>query len=115
MVAKPHGTNGLPCAVWNQPFFPSRSINTSILIYDGATVVMGGMISEIRQSVDDKIPFLGEIPIFGRLFRSKSDSSEKRNLLIFVTARLVDPAGRRVGKPSSVMQAIAAEPAVPER
>ncbi len=77
-----------------QPFFHTRQLNTSMLIYNGATVVMGGMITEVRHDVDDKVPFLGDIPIFGRLFRSKSETSEKRNLLIFVTARLVDPAGR---------------------
>jgi general secretion pathway protein D len=77
-----------------QPFFPVRSVMTSISIYNGATVVMGGMITEVRQEIDDRIPFLGDIPILGRLFRSKFERSEKRNLLIFVTARLVDPAGR---------------------
>jgi len=77
-----------------QPFFHTRQLRTNLLIYNGATVVMGGMITEERYSVDDSIPLLGDIPIFGRLFRSRYDSSEKRNLLIFVTARLVDPAGR---------------------
>ncbi len=76
------------------PFFHTRKLRTNLLIYNGATVVMGGMITEVRNSVDDSIPFLGDIPILGRLFRSRYDSSEKRNLLIFVTARLVDPAGR---------------------
>lgn len=77
-----------------QPFFHTRTISTSISIYNDATVVMGGMINEIRTAVDDRIPFLGELPLVGRLFRSKYEQSEKRNLLIFVTARLVDPAGR---------------------
>ncbi|NLF86952.1 MAG: hypothetical protein GX571_12715 [Lentisphaerae bacterium] len=77
-----------------QPFFQVRSIATSISIYNGATVVMGGMITESRTEVDDKIPLLGDIPLIGRLFRSRYEQSEKRNLLIFVTARLVDPAGR---------------------
>ena len=77
-----------------QPFFQVRSIATSISIYNGATVVMGGMITEQRTEVDDKIPLLGDIPLVGRLFRSRYEQSEKRNLLIFVTARLVDPAGR---------------------
>lgn len=77
-----------------QPFFHTRSITTQIMIFNGATVVMGGMINEQRTEVDDKIPFLGDLPLLGRLFRSRSENSEKRNLLIFVTARLVDPAGR---------------------
>ena len=77
-----------------QPFFKVRSISTGISIYNGATDVMGGMITEERTEVDDKIPLLGDIPVIGRLFRSRYEQSEKRNLLIFVTARLVDPAGR---------------------
>lgn len=77
-----------------QPFFHTRTVSTSISIYNNATVVMGGMINEIRTAVDDKVPFFGDIPLVGRLFRSKFEHSEKRNLLIFVTARLVDPAGR---------------------
>ena len=77
-----------------QPFFKVRSISTGISIYNGATVVMGGMITEERTEIDDKIPLLGDIPVIGRLFRSRYEQSEKRNLLIFVTARLVDPAGR---------------------
>ena len=85
-----------------QPFFHTRSISTSIMIYNGATVVMGGMISEERIEVDDRVPFLGDIPIIGRLFRSTFENSEKRNLLIFVTARLVDPRGRAVGDHDSV-------------
>jgi general secretion pathway protein D len=46
--------------------------------------------------VKDKIPILGDIPVVGRLFRSEGSSSQKRNLLIFVTARLVDPAGKPI-------------------
>jgi general secretion pathway protein D len=79
-----------------QPFFKTRTVSTSLAIYNGATVVMGGMISENRNNIDDRIPFLGDVPLVGRLFRSKYERSEKRNLLIFVTARLVDPAGRPV-------------------
>jgi general secretion pathway protein D len=79
-----------------QPFFKERSIDTHISIYNGATIVMGGLITEERRSMEDKIPFLGDIPFIGRLFRSRSEWSNKRNLLLFVTARLVDPRGRQV-------------------
>ena len=84
-----------------QPLFKVRSINTKVAIYNGATVVMGGMITENRREVEDKIPFLGDIPLIGRLFRSTYEMSEKRNLLIFVTARMVDPAGRTVNNESA--------------
>ncbi|MBQ6011211.1 MAG: hypothetical protein IJL17_21955 [Kiritimatiellae bacterium] len=79
-----------------QPFFKERSIDTHVSIYNGATIVMGGLITEERKSMEDKIPFLGDIPFLGRFFRSRSEWSNKRNLLIFVTARLVDPRGRQM-------------------
>ena len=79
-----------------QPFFTERSIDTHVSIYNGATIVMGGLITEERKSMEDKIPFLGDIPFVGRFFRSRSEWSNKRNLLIFVTARLVDPRGRQM-------------------
>ncbi len=83
-------------APMEQPFFKTRSIETAITIANGATVVMGGLITEERKSMEDKIPFLGDIPWLGRFFRSRSEWSNKRNLLIFVTARLVDPMGRQI-------------------
>ena len=79
-----------------QPFFKERSIDTHVTLYNGATIVMGGLITEERRSMEDKIPFLGDIPFIGRIFRSRSEWSNKRNLLIFVTARLVDPNGRQI-------------------
>ena len=79
-----------------QPFFKERSINTHVTLYNGSTIVMGGLITEERKSMEDKIPFLGDIPFIGRLFRSRSEWSNKRNLLIFVSGRLVDPNGRQI-------------------
>jgi general secretion pathway protein D len=83
-------------APMEQPFFKTRSIETDITIANGATVVMGGLITEERKSMEDKIPYLGDLPWIGRFFRSRSEWSNKRNLLIFVTARLVDPMGRQI-------------------
>ena len=77
-----------------QPKFHVREINTYISVYNGSTVVMGGLITETRKSFEDKVPFFGDLPFIGFLFRSKGEFSEKRNLLVFLTARLVDPAGR---------------------
>ncbi len=84
-----------------QPLFSTRDIMTSVVIWDGQTVVLGGLIREDLQKVDDKIPFLGDIPMVGRLFRSKITQRTKRNLLIFVTARLIDPAGNPVHRAES--------------
>ncbi len=85
-----------------QPLFASRSIATSVVIWDGQTVVLGGLITENVTKLDDKIPFLGDIPFVGRLFRSKVTSRSKRNLLVFVTANLIDPAGNRIHQPEPV-------------
>ena len=79
-----------------QPFFSVRSVSTALSVYNGATVVIGGLITEMRKTIEDKIPVLGDIPWVGRLFRSRAEESDKRNLLIFITARLVDPAGKLI-------------------
>ena len=76
-----------------QPIFSTRKITTTLTIWDGQTVVMGGLIRDDRQAIRDKVPFLGDIPLAGRLFRSKVQSVVKKNLLIFVTAKLIKPDG----------------------
>ncbi len=83
-------------APMEQPFFHVRSIDSSVSVYPGATIVMGGLITEQRKAMDDKIPFLGDLPFVGRFFRSHAEQTNKRNLLIFVTTRLVDVRGREV-------------------
>jgi len=76
-----------------QPIFSTREITTEVTVYDGATVVMGGLTRDEVKTVNDKVPVLGDIPGLGRLFRSEGESRQKRNLLIFVTANLVSPGG----------------------
>ncbi len=79
-----------------QPVFSIRRVKTEVMLWDGATVVMGGLTREQAVTVKDKVPLLGDIPLLGRLFRSEGESTQKKNLLIFVTARLVDPGGAPV-------------------
>lgn len=88
-----------------QPIFSVRDIATRVTIWDGATLIMGGLTREEVKQVKDKVPVLGDIPLLGRLFRSKAESAQKRNLLIFVTARLVNPGGA----PQAAAPPIAAE------
>ena len=92
-------TNTLTANVINQPVFDTRKVSTSVSVYDGATVVLGGLVREDIQKVNDKVPVLGDLPIAGRLFRSKIDQNIKRNLIIFVTARLIDPSGMPILNP----------------
>lgn len=82
--------------VINQPIFSTRKVTTSVSIWDGQTVVLGGLMREDIQKVEDKVPILGDIPLLGRAFRSQVDQHLKRNLLIFVTARLINPAGETI-------------------
>ncbi|MFP4203399.1 MAG: hypothetical protein ACLFS4_03605 [Opitutales bacterium] len=76
-----------------QPIFSTREIETEVTVFDGATVVMGGLTRDEVKTVDDSVPVLSDIPGIGRLFRSEGETREKRNLLIFVTANLVSPGG----------------------
>jgi general secretion pathway protein D len=82
--------------VINQPIFSVREARTQVTVYDGETVVLGGLMREDIQKVEDKTPILGDIPLVGRLFRSSADQHIKRNLIMFVTATLLDPAGQRL-------------------
>lgn len=76
-----------------QPIFSVRDIATKVTIWDGATLIMGGLTREEVKKVNDKVPVVGDIPMLGRLFKSKGESAQKRNLLIFVTANLLSPGG----------------------
>ncbi|MFT3990369.1 MAG: type II and III secretion system protein [Luteolibacter sp.] len=76
------------------PVFASRRVTSSLTIYDGYTVAVGGLMREDVQNVEDKVPILGDIPLVGRLFQSKSESRVKSNLIIFVTAQIIDATGR---------------------
>ena len=88
-------TNSTPYKIV-QPLFSSRNITTRVNIWDGQTVVLGGLIKENVQVINDKVPILGDLPIVGRLFRSKSTNRSKSNLLIFVTVRLIGPDGNPI-------------------
>lgn len=85
-----------------QPVFASRNVSTTISIWDGQTVVMGGLIREELVTINDKVPILGDIPFVGRLFRNEGERSIKRNLIIFVTARLVRPDGRPLNRAEDI-------------
>ncbi len=76
------------------PVFSSRRVNTALTIYDGYTVAVGGLMREDVQNVEDKVPILGDIPIIGRLFQTKAENRIKSNLIIFVTAQIIDATGR---------------------
>jgi general secretion pathway protein D len=78
------------------PDFTVRQVVTTVNVWDNQTVVIGGLISSTVETIKDKVPVIGDLPFAGRLFQSQSKTTEKNNLIIFVTATIVDPAGNRV-------------------
>ncbi len=75
------------------PEISRRSYKTNVTVYDGESVVMGGVIDEKTNVIHAKYPVLGDIPLVGRLFRDYRYYSEKSNLIIFVTARKMETWG----------------------
>ena len=78
-----------------QPVFVERNVKLApIEVSDGYTLLLGGLLREDIQNVDEKIPLLGDIPIFGRMFQGKTEQAIKKNTLIFVTPRILDVSGQ---------------------
>jgi type II secretory pathway component GspD/PulD (secretin) len=73
------------------PVVDTRHLLTQFLIEDRRTVVFGGLMQDRRAEVESGVPLLMHIPILGRLFRGDDDASQKRELVVFLTARIVDP------------------------
>jgi general secretion pathway protein D len=66
-----------------------RAIETTALADDGQTIVLGGLIDDDTQETISKVPLLGSIPVFGKLFQSKSKTNIKKNLMIFIRPRIM--------------------------
>lgn len=76
--------------------FPIRAVRTArtrIMIKDGFTLALGGLVSERTDDGQTRVPFLGDIPGLGRLFRDDSKSTSSTNLIIFITAKTLNPDG----------------------
>ncbi|HEY1123528.1 MAG TPA: type II and III secretion system protein, partial [Haloferula sp.] len=76
------------------PVFSVMKAETNLTVRDGETLVIGGMLQETVQKVEDKTPFFGDIPIAGRLFRSEAHAPVRTAVVFFVTAKVVDATGR---------------------
>ena len=75
------------------PRIASRRTETSIMVKDGFTLAIGGLVENIVTNSGSKVPILGDLPGIGRLFSSDSDKIEQRNLIIFITAKTLNPDG----------------------
>jgi general secretion pathway protein D len=76
------------------PEFTSSQLTTSILIEDGQTVILGGLMKDTTSETTTKVPVLGDLPLVGGLFRQKEESTSRKNLLIFITAHVLGPRGQ---------------------
>ena len=95
------------------PRFQVRQVVTTVNVWDNQTVVLGGLITSQIEDTKDKVPMLGDVPLIGRLFQSVSKQSIKKNLMIFVTPTILDPAGNRVHSDDELPFAQAAIPPQP--
>jgi type IV pilus assembly protein PilQ len=71
------------------PSIDTREIVTQVLVNDGQTVVLGGILETERRDAENKVPYLGDIPVLGRLFKQTTTTDNKDELLIFVTPRIL--------------------------
>jgi len=79
-------SSGLPTTL-------KRTINTTVTVKDAETMVIGGMIGDSTQLGTYKVPLLGDIPLLGWLFKSRSTNREKTNLYVFITPRVIRDSG----------------------
>ena len=71
------------------PSIDTREITTSVIVNDGQTVVLGGILETERRETEKKVPYLGDVPILGRLFKTTGKTNNKDELLIFVTPKIL--------------------------
>ena len=76
-----------------EPCINTQRLNTNVMVEDGGTLILGGIYQEENSEGVSKVPLLGDIPVVGNLFKSKTRSDKKTELLIFITPRIVDNIG----------------------
>lgn len=80
-------------AAMKMPELAVREIDTRVKVYNGETIVLGGILEDSSSQLDDKFPFLGDVPLLGRLFATQAHRQSKCNLMIFVTTRIMNLDG----------------------
>jgi general secretion pathway protein D len=79
-----------------EPVIETRRIGSTVTLADGETIAFGGLVSEVQQEVEDRVPFLGDLPLLGGLFRRTETITFNRELIMMVTPTLIDPAGKPI-------------------
>ena len=94
-----------------QPVFVRRDLSLpSVEVSDGHTMMMGGLLREDIQKIDEKVPIIGDIPIFGRAFQGKTEQAIKKNTLIFVTPRILQVDGQPLNPTAGAATTVSALP-----
>ena len=93
-----------------QPVFVRRDLTLpSVEVSDGYTLMLGGLLREDIQKIDEKVPLIGDIPIFGRAFQGKTEQAVKKNTLIFVTPRILQVDGQPLNPTAGAATTASAE------
>ena len=79
----------VPAVIGGAPGIDTRSIDTEVIVADRETIVIGGLIYDFMNEGEFKIPLLGDLPLLGWLFKKKTKNRERRELLIFVTPKII--------------------------
>ncbi|MFM2171220.1 MAG: hypothetical protein RI957_1449 [Verrucomicrobiota bacterium] len=77
-----------------QPIFSIIRSNTQVTVADGATIILGGLVEERVQDVEDQVPILGSFPLVGKMFQTKARQPVRKNIIMMVNVELQDPSGR---------------------
>ncbi len=93
-----------------QPVFSAVNETAQVQIYDGATVTIGGLSDAKYETINDKVPLLGDLPFLGRLFRSDVNQVTQKAVIYFVTVQIVDPGGLGIQEAAAAAEQAAAVP-----
>ena len=96
--ANPFTSEAAPPALMGWPVIDTRTAQTSLTVSSGETVVLGGFVHDDDTVTNKKVPFLGDIPFVGELFKYKYKDRTKKNLVIFLTATLVTAEGETASR-----------------
>jgi len=94
---QPSAGAGLITVFIEKPQFEDRKLETVLHVQNGQTVALGGLVAQVDEKQTSGLPWISRIPVFGRLFRTDKNSLNRRNLVIFVTAYLIETNGAKVG------------------
>ncbi|HFC4541230.1 TPA: type IV pilus secretin PilQ [Neisseria gonorrhoeae] len=95
MTVKINKNSPAQCASGNNTILciSTKSLNTQAMVENGGTLIVGGIYEENNGNTLTKVPLLGDIPVIGNLFKTRGKKTDRRELLIFITPRIIDTAG----------------------